>query len=128
VVSLRPLRSSKGRHQFAAGLAAGLAGGLAGELADGLAGELADGLGVGLVFGPAGMRYIALLSLTRRWSDRWLSWRLGSFMQWCYHAGLLRIAGISYQFRHQELQDYLARNPADPGASRTLATVSRGEP
>jgi hypothetical protein len=41
-----------------------------------------------------------------------LPWRLGRFLHWCYtDAGLVRTAGIAYQFRHRELQDYLARHP-----------------
>lgn len=72
-----------------------------------------------IVLGPLGfpwdgfpfLRFIALLLCTRRWNNRWLPWRLGSFLDWCYQAGLIRIAGISYQLRHRELQDYLARNP-----------------
>jgi hypothetical protein len=103
----------------AVGLAFMLAGVLAGVLVFGLAGKLAFGLAVGLVFGVAfgsvtglaAWRYIAFLSCTRRWSGRWLPWRLGSFLHWCYKAGLIRVAGIGYQFRHRELQDYLARNP-----------------
>ena len=49
-------------------------------------------------------------SRTRRWSNHWLPWRFGRFLHWCYEAGLIRVAGISYQFRHRELQDYLACN------------------
>jgi hypothetical protein len=68
---------------------------------------LAFGLAVALIGGLAGMRYVALLVCTRRWGRR-LPWRLGRFLQWCYGAGLLRIAGTAYQFRHRELQDHLA--------------------
>jgi hypothetical protein len=56
-------------------------------------------------------RYLVLLLCTRRWSSRWLPWRLSRFLWWSYDAGLLRVAGTSYQFRHREFQDYLARNP-----------------
>lgn len=59
----------------------------------------------------AGWRYITLLLCTRRWNRHWLPWRLGRFLGWCYIAGLVRVAGSGYQFRHRELQDYLARNP-----------------
>lgn len=38
----------------------------------------------------------------------------GSFLHWCYQAGLVRVAGIGYQFRHRELQDYFVRNPGAP--------------
>ncbi|MGX7829657.1 hypothetical protein ACTG9Q_31675 [Actinokineospora sp. 24-640] len=40
-----------------------------------------------------------------------LPWRLGRFLHWCYQAGLIRQAGIGYQFRHRELQDHLAHHP-----------------
>jgi len=99
------------------GLAVGQIAGLALGIADGLAG----GLTAALAFGLAGWRYIALLLCTRRWSSRWLPWRLGRFLDWCYEARLIRRAGIGYQFRHQELQEYLARCPtAPPGHHRAL--------
>ncbi|MGC4900483.1 NACHT domain-containing protein [Micromonospora echinospora] len=60
--------------------------------------------------GLAGLRYVALLLCTRRRSEQWLPWRLGRFLDLCYQAGLVRIAGNGYQFRHRELQDYLARH------------------
>jgi hypothetical protein len=98
------------------GLGLGLVVGLVVRLMFGLIGGLALGLTFGLTVGPtgglAGFRYVALLLCTRRWSGQWLPWRLGRMLNWCYHAGLIRIAGIGYQFRHRELQDYLARNPA----------------
>ncbi|HET9658326.1 MAG TPA: NACHT domain-containing protein [Kineosporiaceae bacterium] len=89
------------------GLTIGLAAALAFELAFGLTGGLTGGLGGGL----AGWRYVALLLCTRRRGEKWLPWRLGRFLDWCYHAGLIRIAGNGYQFRHRELQDYLAHHP-----------------
>lgn len=55
-------------------------------------------------------RYFALLLCTRSGKYR-LPWRLGHFLDACYRAGLVRIAGIGYQFRHRELQDYLANHP-----------------
>ncbi|MFF9322486.1 NACHT domain-containing protein [Streptomyces sp. NPDC014735] len=66
--------------------------------------------GAGPALGAAGVRYVALLLCTRRWwSDQPLPWRLGRFLDWCCDAGLMRTAGIAYQFRHRELQDFLAR-------------------
>lgn len=56
-------------------------------------------------------RYLLFLLATRRWTNRWLPWRLGRFLDWSYRAGLLRIAGPAYQFRHRELQEYLAKHP-----------------
>jgi hypothetical protein len=106
------------KNSMAVGLAAGLAAGLPFGLAFGIAagvvkggvGGVAVGLVTALLAGLAGWRYVAFLLLTRRWNSEWLPWRLGSFLHWGYQAGLVRVAGIGYQFRHRELQDYLARN------------------
>jgi hypothetical protein len=71
------------------------------------------GSSFGFLAGLADMRYTALLLGTRRPGDHWLPWRLRRFLHWCYaDAGLLRVAGAAYQFRHRELQDYLAQHPA----------------
>ncbi|MEU1577418.1 hypothetical protein ABZ519_41005 [Streptomyces collinus] len=40
-----------------------------------------------------------------------MPWRLGAFLHWAYEAGLLRISGVVYQFRHRELQDWLTDHP-----------------
>ncbi|WP_231905683.1 NACHT domain-containing protein [Streptomyces davaonensis] len=85
-----------------------LVGALRGVIVFGLSGGLSAGLSGGLSAGLGGLRYVAFLLCTRRWSGRWLPWRLGRFLHWCYGAGLIRVAGIAYQFRHRELQDYLA--------------------
>lgn len=111
------------RGDLVFGLAGGLALGLVctpilqlgGKLPSGLALVIGvtAGLTAGLTGRPAGfvgLRYVALLLCTRRWSGQWLPWRLGRFLHWCYGAGLIRVAGIAYQFRHRELQDYLARH------------------
>lgn len=37
--------------------------------------------------------------------------RTDAFTTWAYHAGLLRIVGGDYQFRHSELHAWLVRNP-----------------
>jgi hypothetical protein len=58
--------------------------------------------------GTMGLRYVTLLLCARSKGRRYLPWRLGHFLHWCYGAGLVRIAGLGYQFRHKELQDYLA--------------------
>ncbi|MFH8701855.1 NACHT domain-containing protein [Streptomyces chartreusis] len=72
-----------------------------------------DGLVIGLMVTVllahfAAGRYLAFLCVCR---GRILPWRLGAFLNWCYDAGLLRISGIAYQFRHRELQDWLADHP-----------------
>ncbi|WUH97719.1 NACHT domain-containing protein [Spirillospora sp. NBC_00431] len=70
------------------------------------------GLGFGLLGhtgGLAGSQYIMLIASMH---GHRLPWRLGRFLHWCYNdAGLLRVAGIAYQFRHRQLQDYLASQP-----------------
>lgn len=67
------------------------------------------GLMVNFAGGLAGLRYVALLLCARRGSAVWLPWRLGRFLDWCCEAGLIRVAGMAYQFRHRELQEFLAR-------------------
>lgn len=75
-------------------------------------GGVAAGAAAAVATGLAGFRYIVMLLLTRHlWRRRWLPWRLGRFLAWCYEAGLVRVAGIGYQFRHRELQDHLAHHP-----------------
>ncbi|GGO53658.1 NACHT domain-containing protein [Streptomyces lasiicapitis] len=104
------------RDDLAVGLASVLAVGLAIGLLSGLANGLTVGLAIGsmglivgvplglYVFSGAGRRYVVLLCCSR---GR-LPWRLGAFLHWAYEAGLLRISGMAYQFRHRELQDWLA--------------------
>ncbi|REK84450.1 NACHT domain-containing protein [Streptomyces inhibens] len=62
----------------------------------------------GIIWAGAWRRYFATL-LCARGS---LPWRLGRFLAWSSDAGLLRIAGNAYQFRHRELQDHLANAEA----------------
>jgi hypothetical protein len=40
--------------------------------------------------------------------------RLGRFLVWAHGAGLVRVAGIAYQFRHAEFQHWLAAEAARP--------------
>ncbi|WP_020124709.1 hypothetical protein [Streptomyces canus] len=106
------------RINLTSGLLAGLGAGLvfvlgATEVAAGNA-PTTVGIVLGITLAPAagsvgtaGMRYIALLLCTRL-GPRALPWRLSRFLQWATNAGLLRSAGIAHQFRHRELQDWLA--------------------
>jgi hypothetical protein len=51
---------------------------------------------------------VLILFLQRR-----LPWRIVTFLQWNYNAGLMRVSGLSYQFRHLRLQDWLAQTSQD---------------
>ncbi|MFE1426184.1 NACHT domain-containing protein [Streptomyces fungicidicus] len=43
---------------------------------------------------------------------------LGGFLDWCVEAGIMRVEGFAYQFRHRELQEWLAaRARPAPGHS-----------
>jgi hypothetical protein len=113
------------------GLAVGSAVGLAFGLTSGPGAGLAFGLAFAFAFGPFGtfwegfpvLRFIVLLLCTRRWNHRWLPWRLEDFLNWCYQAGLIRVAGIGYQLRHRELQDYLAGNLTLPRPDSRPETI-----
>ncbi|MGW5351453.1 NACHT domain-containing protein [Streptomyces sp. NPDC004031] len=110
------------RHPIRDDLVVGLTIGVACAIASGTAvGVIASpglgataGLALGLVTGfwpwsqSAARRYLVFLCVCR---GRLLPWRLGAFLNWSYEAGLLRISGIAYQFRHRELQDWLIANP-----------------
>ncbi|MFG2732909.1 hypothetical protein [Streptomyces canus] len=90
------------------GLSIGMTLGTTDALTLGFTGGLAVGLAASFcLLGGAARRYNAFLlcSLGR------LPMRLGPFLHWAYGAGLLRISGMAYQFRHGELQDWLARHP-----------------
>lgn len=41
---------------------------------------------------------------------------LGGFLEWCVEAGIMRVEGFAYQFRHRELQEWLAARPSAEGA------------
>ena len=82
---------------------------LEGGLAYGLAVQFAAGSTVGLGFGlsmgaPAWTRYhIAVMIAAIR---RSMPLRFGASLDWAYQAGLLRLSGTAYQFRHRQLQDW----------------------
>jgi hypothetical protein len=70
----------------------------------GLAGGLVFGLVVG-VAGHAWLRYVIAVSVSAR--RKRLPLRFGRFLNWAYQAGILRISGNAYQFRHVEIRDWL---------------------
>ncbi|WP_459801403.1 NACHT domain-containing protein [Herbidospora sp. RD11066] len=67
------------------------------------------GLVAGLTFGCKAVRYVILLACSTRLSKNPLPWRLARFLDDCHQVGLLRRSGTFYQFRHREVQEYLAR-------------------
>jgi hypothetical protein len=48
------------------------------------------------------------LALLILFLQRRLPWRLVTFLEWNYEAGLMRTAGLAYQFRHLRMQSWLA--------------------
>lgn len=108
------------RNDIIVWLAGGLAFGLSGSLVGGLAFGFADGLAVGLVGGTAvglmgglavelaghaWLRYVIATILTAGRKE--LPLRFGKFLDWAHQAGILRIAGNAYQFRHIEIRAWL---------------------
>jgi hypothetical protein len=97
---------------LAFGLVIGLAGGLASGLVGGLASALVGGVMGGLVvFSATSCRYLVAVSFAA--SDRLLPLRFARFLDWAYRAGILRISGNAYQFRHSELRDRLQFQQAE---------------
>lgn len=43
--------------------------------------------------------------------------QFGAFLDWALQAGLLRISGVAYQFRHRQLQDWLVSKVKDQSES-----------
>ncbi|MFI5683708.1 NACHT domain-containing protein [Streptomyces sp. NPDC051636] len=64
-------------------------------------------------YGGAGLRYLAFLQRTRGT----LPLRVVAFLDWATAAGLLRLTGSAYQFRHGELQKWLATHAEPPTGS-----------
>ncbi|MDX5568007.1 NACHT domain-containing protein [Streptomyces sp. ID05-04B] len=98
---------------LAIGLCAGLWRGVAMGVGAGLWAGLAVGLGIGLRMAPgaspscASWRYVAFLLCARKR----VPFRLARFLDWSCDAGLTRFSGSAYQFRHRELQLWLAAHP-----------------
>lgn len=61
-------------------------------------------LGFGFFLVPW-LRYITAMTLARKQ----LPWRLAAFLDWARKAGLMTISGVGFQFRHQELQEWIVR-------------------
>ena len=91
------------------GLTFGLAYGLTSGLTSGLAFGLAGGLVFGLVFAAATVRYACatLLFACRKAFPA----RPARFLNWAQHAGLLRVTGAAYQYRHETYRRWLLEHP-----------------
>jgi len=110
------------------GLAYGLEYGPEYGLALGLKGCLTFAV-VGIVFGLMFVadspwpRYMVATRLLARRGD--LPRRLAVFLDWAYEAGLIRLSGISAQFRHREFQTWLATR-GQPADNRAAAEANTG--
>ncbi|MEU6261432.1 NACHT domain-containing protein [Streptomyces sp. NPDC047043] len=69
---------------------------------------IAGGLAGWIASGGVARRYVIFLL----WSRRRLPLRLARFLDWSCSAGLMRYSGPGYQFRHQELQQWLTQHPS----------------
>jgi NACHT domain len=110
------------RYDFTAGIAQWLTFALAGAIAGRLSIGLVPGVAVGMAFGffaaaswnddSPWPRYFAATSILARRDQ--LPKRLERFLDWAYHVNLMRLSGISIQFRHREMQDYLIAGSSSP--------------
>lgn len=78
-------------------------------------GGIAAGLVLGLWFWVAGAGSRGSSAWTRYHIAVAINWlrgraplRFGAFLDWAHDAGLLRVSGVAYQFRHRQLQEWLA--------------------
>ena len=79
-------------------------------------GSIALALIVGLIAGVAlgarsWLRYVISIGLEARKGR--IPWRFETFMDWAYGAGLLRLTGVSYQFRHDKLKTSFESNETE---------------
>jgi hypothetical protein len=101
---------------LALGMVSGLMIGIASSFEVPFADWLIGGLVLGTTFGSATLvavpsgRYAVGVALAAAQGKS--PWRLGHFLDWAYNAGLLRVAGSAYQFRHDELKTWLG--PSSP--------------
>jgi hypothetical protein len=108
------------------GMAFGLTGGVAAFLVfvmnqdavTSLACAVVGGVSFGLAFGAIAWAR-AVLGLAVAAARGLLPLRLWAFLDWACEAGLLRVSGATYQFRHRELQDFLT--PPDGSGERAPA-------
>ncbi len=94
------------------GLMSGVVGGPVFGVAFGAVGGVVGAFSIGTGLAAVTRFAMACPILAQR---RVLPFRLASFLDWAYAAGLLRISGIACQFRHIELQDWASRQISRPG-------------
>jgi NACHT domain len=91
----------------------GLDSNLFGVLGKGLIFGLSLGFTVGIARGAgAWVRYHIAVGFTALRCRGPL--RFDTFLDWAQHVGLLRVSGVTYQFRHRQLQDWLLNTGAYP--------------
>jgi hypothetical protein len=104
-------------HGMTYGLLVGVASGVSGATAIGTTYGLAVGVGSALVYGMAigpvaSVRYAVAVTFSALGGRSPL--RLHRFLKWASDAGILRVSGVVYQFRHRELQRWFEMT--GPGA------------
>ena len=114
--AIRPRNVIRANGQYALIIApmAGFAVGLAIGLANGFTAGVAIGVSIALSYGleiaaNVWTRYhITTMIIAIRQQG---PLRFGVFLDWAQQAGLLRVSGVAYQFRHRQLQDWLTSRP-----------------
>ncbi|MGA3488098.1 hypothetical protein ACK8GG_08800 [Micromonosporaceae bacterium DT55] len=80
-----------------------------GELLGFSAGFMLGGLAfIGWLYSSSASRYLVAAYVAV--NHHLLPFRLGRFLEWGRAAGLIRVAGLGYEFRHVELQRFLAND------------------
>ncbi|WP_168222547.1 NACHT domain-containing protein [Micromonospora sp. HM134] len=77
----------------------------------------------GWLYSSSAVHYLIAAYVT--WAKFGLPFFVGRFLDWAQSAGLMRISGLSYEFRHGELQEFLAANH-DVGDSASFITRRNG--
>jgi hypothetical protein len=76
-----------------------------------------------LAFGFAGQAWLRyLVAVAVRAHRNRLPLRFGRFLDWAHRAGILRVAGDAYQFRHVELREWLRWSHVEPTRRATELT------
>jgi NACHT domain len=93
------------------------------------------GLVFGLLFGIGGVGSRGSSALARYHAAVMVNWvrgraplRFGTFLDWAHDAGLLRVSGIAYQFRHRQLQDWLTSPDTAVANGATPDSAPGGSP